>query len=135
MLLFLGLFNNYHGNKIHFTYIHYLIINIEFSSTDSDGEREDSDTTSHNSVTHRDREGTVLYTSCRFFATLFLEKCIKFKICAIDLSWRCAVECNRNSQGYAFDTFLFLHDSTFHEDFQTLFFSKVLTYLSKVYCC
>ena len=71
MLLFLGLVNNYHGNII---YIDYVIINIEFSSTDSDGEREDSDTTSHNSVTHRDREGTFLYTSCTFFCNFVLGK-------------------------------------------------------------
>ena len=46
-----------------------MIINIDFSSTDSDGEREDSDTTSHNSVTHRDREGTFIIFLYIFFAT------------------------------------------------------------------
>ena len=62
------------ATKIHLIYIDYVIINIEFSSTDSDGEREDSDTTSHNSVTHRDREGTVSYTSCTFFCNFVLGK-------------------------------------------------------------
>ena len=69
-----------------------MIINIDFSSTDSDGEREDSDTTSHNSVTHRDREGTFLYTSCTFFLQLCSWKnasSLKFvqSICHEDVLW------------------------------------------------